>query len=375
MKKFFVIFLITVLLMGLFIGCNNEETNSLLGDELKEDVKLNVYVDYKIELLSVVQYLADFKYKDYMITNKESDYKEDIDKFFSGHKNHPVISLYEKLSNRGFTYHVPTNLMLCISDDIEVVDEKLKVNQDVILRSGGNKKVDEFIEQLRDFKEVTNFDAFYNEHKGYYDKLVTDISKKLESTDCLNVLREYYGSEQHSYNIVITPLNAGGYGIRMPRENSKLDIYCVIPPVQDKKGLTSFVWHEFSHSYVNPLTEENSSEVFKYMNLYDPIRDVMKKQAYGRWDACVNEHIVRAITSRLSSKEFGEDASINELKYHRKRSFFYIDALYEKLDEYENNRSKYKTFKDFYPCLIDVFKEFSEKELGEDFYKLEDEGQ
>lgn len=41
--------------------------------------------------------------------------------------------------------------------------------------------------------------------------------------------------------------------------------------------------------------------------------------------------------------------------------FFYIEPICNKLVEYEENRDRYKNFEDFYPEIITVFKELSEK--------------
>ncbi len=41
--------------------------------------------------------------------------------------------------------------------------------------------------------------------------------------------------------------------------------------------------------------------------------------------------------------------------------FIYIAALAERLKEYEGQPDKYPTFADFYPRLIDVFKEIKER--------------
>ena len=42
--------------------------------------------------------------------------------------------------------------------------------------------------------------------------------------------------------------------------------------------------------------------------------------------------------------------------------FIYIEEISEKLKEYESNRDKYPTFNDFYPRLLDGFKDLSNKE-------------
>jgi hypothetical protein len=96
----------------------------------------------------------------------------------------------------------------------------------------------------------------------------------------------------------------------------------------------------------------------------------MKKQAYGDWQTCVNEHIVRAVTTRLAYREIGREAGEQALQSEKRKGFFYVEALCRRLEQYENQRAKYHTFVDFYPELINVFKELSEKELGDDFYSI-----
>lgn len=303
-------------------GIENEKSykSSSIG---KESEKLNVYVDPRIELLSIIQYLADFNYKYIMIYNKDTIYKVDVDNYFSPYKNHQVVSLYEEMVKYGFIYHVPPQLILYLDDKYEEQENKTIPYHEVILRAGGRSKIKELIRQMGDFKNETKFDDFYKNHQEYYHKITTDIQNKLKSNNCLENLIEYYGVEQNSYNIIVVPLYLGGYGIRIPGKDEKLDIFCVIPPVENLQYLTSFVWHEFSHSYVDPLTEENRNEVNKYKDLFTPISNIMEKQAYGTWETCVNEHIVRAVTSRLSYKVFGEKRASEEIKEHKMRSFLY----------------------------------------------------
>lgn len=384
-KMFLMLSLTVTLSTNLFLGCSNKNTKETLKNnevvtnfdsidkhiDNNESLPLNISVDSRMEILSVVEYLADYSKKDNMIYSGDSTYKKDIDEFFKDYKEHSVVSYFEELSNYGFSYDAPSNLMIYLSNDLKERKDSTPIDDDVILRAGGKENIDKFLELLRDFKEESNFDTFFNEHENYYSKLTSKIKEKLESTNCMDNLKNFYGTNQNSYNIIIVPLNAGGYGIRIPQENDKYDVYSVICPINDEKYLSSFVWHEFSHSYVNPLTEEYLSKVSKYENLFKPICDKMNNQAYGKWEICVNEHIVRAVTSKLSSKVFGDGVGNSELRKHKLKSFFYIDALYERLEEYENNRDKYKTFADFYPRLIDVFKELFEQDLGDDFYKLD----
>ncbi len=310
--------------------------------------------------MSIIQYLADFNCKDIVIYNKDTTYKADVDKYFSPYKNHRVVSLYEEMAKDGFVYHVPPKLILYLDDKYKEQDSKMIPYHEIISGVDGRNKIKEFIRQMVDFKNETKFDDFYKNHQEYYHKITTKIQNILKSNNCLENLIKYYGAKQNSYNIIVVPLYSGAYGIRILGKDEKFDTFCIIPPVENSQYLTSFVWHEFSHSYVNPLTEESKNEVDKYKDLYAPISNIMTEQAYRTWETCVNEHIVRAVTSRLCYKVFGEKSAKEEIKWHKERGFLYIDKLYEKLIEYENNRNKYTTFKEFYPELLKVFEEVSE---------------
>lgn len=202
--------------------------------------------------------------------------------------------------------------------------------------------------------------------------MVDNMRANTKSRDLIGVLENYYGMRQHSYNVMLMPLAIElGYAARVKLDGDALDIYQMIGRSSVKDGfpifgaggeltLQSIVWHEFSHSFVDPLTEKHRSEVMKYASLYAPISKQMTEQAYD-WERTVNEHIVRALTSRFASREIGTEVGDKELQADKSKGFIYIEALAERLKEYESQRSKYQTFANFYPRILDVFREIQEK--------------
>ena len=48
----------------------------------------------------------------------------------------------------------------------------LKIPQEIIDHLGGIEKKDEFINNIKDFAKVTNFNEFYNQHQDYYENLI-----------------------------------------------------------------------------------------------------------------------------------------------------------------------------------------------------------
>ena len=79
---------------------------------------------------------------------------------------------------------------------------------------------------------------------------------------------------------------------------------------------------------------------------------------------------VRAVTARLAAINLGDERGEEILQNEKRRGFFYIEALSERLQQYETQRDTYPTFVDFYPQLLEVFRELSETDLGPDYYSV-----
>jgi hypothetical protein len=306
------------------------------------------------------------------------EYKKDLLKTFKPHAEHEAVKLFQEMSHAGFTFDAPPSVMLHLSSPPELA-VKQPLTDYLIRRGGGKEKLMRFIEYLRDFAEQSRFMAFYRKHKEFYEETIQSVNDNFKDIDFIGVLEGYYGQKQHSYNIILAPMFNGNYGPRISRKNGTLDIFNIVSPRQIKDGILYFgskanfehlAWHEFSHSFVNPLGEQYRKELEKYASLFKPIQSKMSASAYGNWITAVNEHVVRAVTTRLNylhkGKEDGDRVLLGEKTY----GFAYVEALCKKLEHYEDNRERYSTFTSFYPQLVETFKELSERDLGPDFYLI-----
>ncbi len=148
-----------------------------------------------------------------------------------------------------------------------------------------------------------------------------------------------------------------------------IDLFSIIGPVAENDGIPDFgdvarlqdvLWHEFAHSFVDPITAEHLESVEKYSTLYVPIADeMMNAGGYMNWQTCVNEHIIRAITCRLFHAEIGPAAGEKALEAEREKGFKYIDSIYSSLLIYEANRSTYSSFESYYPQIVASFGEIA----------------
>lgn len=358
MKKHISLITLVIMILSLFSGCKttaNNASNKFTAKPISIESELyNISIDPKTELLQIVQYLAGDE-----VILKGHTYDDDIDKWFSKYKNHEVIKTYKEMYSSGYSYQIPPESMIFVDENLNLKKD-VHITDEVLKRSGGINGLENFLSLLKDFRIESNFDEFYKNKTSYYKYLVSDVQKQIDKYNDIKQLVDYYGYSQNSFNVVILPLTNAGFGVRVPAENSRYDVYDFMGIPYTPEDCSIMLLHEFGHSYVNPLTEKYIDKVNEYKILFEPIKEDMTRMAYPAWKYCVNEHISSAVSYRILASSIGED-KVNEYMKYRESKFIYIEPLYNKLKEYENNRDKYKTFDEFYPELLNVFKELSEK--------------
>ncbi|HOT74529.1 MAG TPA: DUF4932 domain-containing protein, partial [Candidatus Wallbacteria bacterium] len=346
--------------------------------EIKKSAgRLNISIDPRIELLSVVRLLSGYSEKGHAAY--DTVYKKAALDHFKKFKKHPAVELYKKMTNSGFSYDAPPSTMLHLSwPDLKV---KTPFTDYLITRARGIENLNKMAELFADFAKKSNFEAFYKSNADFYGSLIDGAIKAIGKNDFAAQLESYFGPGPNSYNIILAPIlrRQGGYGPSVKSPDGKLDVYNIMGPVgADEKNYDfggtenyrSLVWHEFGHSFVNPLTEMNSAEINLYKKLFDPIAKQMAEQAYPEWQTSVNEHIIRAVCARLSAINLGESEYSGDINYNKSRGFAYIEDLCSVLTLYEQQRSKYAEFKSFYPQVTALFKKLAESNLTEEYYKL-----
>lgn len=379
------LFILTVLVFLVVLSGCSKETDSL--QEIKEEVNIiskehndiNVTVNPNIELLSIVQYLSNYNSRTGLMTKFDIEYKSDVDEYFEKYKNHKAVEFFDKMSQNNFTYDAPPTVMLYLDSKL---NKKNNVNYTEYLlnRAGGEKNIEKFVSLLRDFYIDTNFQKFFNAHADYYNDIIDETIENMGNHNYIKELESYYGLKQNSYNIVLASLfHPGGFGPKVEVDKNKYDIYSIIGPqgIQNGKpvfgneeGFKYLQRHEFSHSFVNYLADIHEDELMKYEKLFTPIKEPMSAMAYSDWKTCVNEHIVRAVTTRMAFND-GEEEGEEALAYEEGNKFIYVEELVNKLYEYENNREEYETFEEFYPELIKAFDKYlNNKDLIEEKLSL-----
>jgi len=109
--------------------------------------------------------------------------------------------------------------------------------------------------------------------------------------------------------------------------------------------------HEFSHAFVNPLAIVHRSEVQRLASLFQKMPEVARKNMCGDWEECLNEQVVRAVTTYLAYCE-SETLGDRALEDERRRGAVLIDELLAGVRDYAAARNRYRTFESYYPMLL-----------------------
>ena len=143
----------------------------------------------------------------------------------------------------------------------------------------------------------------------------------------VSILESEYGVEENAYYYILSGLMNGNYGISFDAEKkSGKDLYSVFS-TNDFSISPAILFHEYSHPFINPLTEKYENLVSKYKSTHELLAKYRLPgflSGYGDWSECVNEHFVRAMAIHLLRKCGLHDSAEKMLDYDFQKGYRYI---------------------------------------------------
>jgi len=321
---------------------------------------LKISIDPRMELLNAAQLLSNTPYID-----RQKFYSQEAITYFKPFSLEKVVAQTDELIQGDYSFGLdaPPEFMLHLSQ-VPELKQQIPFTERLLERGGGAENLEKYRSALKQFAEVSNFENFWNSRIPLYNQILDLTIAEMGEIDLVKILEDYYNETQASYNIILSPAFSGGYGPRIPNKNGKLDIYACITTFFEKEGipymnmreLRNYIWHEWGHSFVNPLTEKYKDKVMTSEKLLEPIAKKQAGRAYPYWNMSVNEHIIRAIHVRLLELYADSQQAKEMLENELGMRFIYIVPLIEKLKEFEKQRDeKGITFSEFYPQLLNLF--------------------
>jgi hypothetical protein len=366
MRRLF--FFETILIFAFCINMKAQDPCQIPEAVIKSYNQINVGVFPQVELISIVQTISKYPtFFGFLMAQDTFKYKTEVIDHFGPYKEHPAVRMFNRLSSQPgmLNFSAPSNIMLYTDKSLNLRSD-IKLDDFVINRSGGMDSLKVLLNLLRDFASESSFNEFFLGHRDFYLTIVEHTVSNLGSTNFINEVESFYGKNQRSYNIGLVSLyHYVGFGNSLLCSNDTREIYNIMGPQKttnnepcfgDENYMKYLIRHEFSHPFINPMTEKKWDYIKGYSYKYDSIPEVARKYVCGDWQECINEFIIRAITTQLVFNESNE-LGLQAYKKETSRGESYLDALLEKIRLYQSMRDKYPTFESFYLNILDVFKE------------------
>jgi hypothetical protein len=346
----------------------NAQANYKISKSVTKDYnQVIIGVFPQVELISIVQTISKYPTAfGFLMAGDTSIYRTDVINHFDSYKNHPAVLMFNRLSlqPRMLNFSAPSNIMLYTNESLDLRTD-IELDDFVINRAGGIDSLRVFLRLLRDFAVQSSFNDFFLDHRDFYLAITENTIKNMGSINYISELENFYGKTQKSYNIILVTLyNFVGFGNSLLYSNEKREIYNTmgpktvlnnIPFFGDEKYLKYMIRHEFSHPFINPLTEKYWNYIKDYSHNYDSIPEVARKNVCGDWQECINEFIIRAITTQIAYNE-SVDIGYQAYKKEISRGVSYLDELMDRIKLYESRRDTFPTFESFYPTILDVLR-------------------
>lgn len=340
----------------------------LLETTLTAQRKVKVYVDERVELITITQLLFDYP----LVGKAEIGYKKDVLDYFSKYKNERCIENLQHITENNFSFVKPFNYTYHFTfPGFKQMASFNDYEETVLGFKGRHDTLSEFNRNLKRFYKISKFHPFFESKKQFYDSITTLVENEVNKYDLIQEIENYYGSRQNSYNLVLSPLFIdAGMSTWVESANGN-NLYSIIGPNTDSKISPDFdirwliqnlVLHEFSHPFCNPLIEKHYSQLEKDSCLYEPVRKALLKQGTNGWKSTLCEMFTRANEVLLIRKLYGKEDAEKIYNEYIKQKWIYIQGLVPLLEEYQKNRPAYVSLEDIMPKVIAYFNSEAESQ-------------
>ncbi|WP_316845597.1 DUF4932 domain-containing protein [Pedobacter psychrodurus] len=328
--------------------------------------KVHSTVDKRVEVLSIIFRLAGNPEYNMKFAKR---YVNDIHTYFDAYKNDPVVNFAKELStkkNMGFSK------VMFLAVHLQYMNKGfslIKESESNLKGKWAEEDAIKFVKLLNDFYHRSKFDTFFKVHKSEYDEATKQFDQSVSAFDQQWYL-DYYGDHEVDYQVILG-LGDGGanYGPSVSPIGKKRLVYAIMGswtfnedgnPMFPKAIYLTYLIHEFNHSFVDHILEENKDlEILLQSSgekLLDKKKNEMKLEGYEDWHSLIDESLVRASVVRyMIDHQETPEAIAQEISVQQKKGFVWMGELVALLGEYESSRATYPTFKSFYPRITAFF--------------------
>lgn len=330
----------------------------------------HVFVDECHELSATVWILAGCEEYNRSVY---TPYYNDIHKFFKDSKSHPIMQFIKDMRNAPDSVEVIAyNSLPAATTLLYIEDSRVKVNSNIDIdeyfnthdRRWNKENFMKYAALLDDFYVKSDFHKFFAKHMKLYRKYIEETDKYLSPYIKPECFTDIYGKEVPYIAICISPAygsnNFSSTDIDTQKKlgYEKTGFYPIIgvnrsPEQISYTSIPYTVIHEISHSFTNPISSRYKEEFLKTgKKIYPYVKDELYKAGYDYEIMCLE--FFNTLMSIVYMQELGLHESIIEHATYTAgyTGYIWIDRSLEFMQDFRNNRDKYRTIDDFMPQFI-----------------------
>lgn len=315
-------------------------------------VNKNFELFYAMHLSSNVDsMLIANKYSGFPLTTQlDFELKRTYYKEYSRYKDYQQVRFYNEIASQGFIFQAPFNTLLRVDTNFNIIDscyfEQLPLPQKA------KKSIVTFVDKLKEFSVLSNFNDFYNQNKPLYDKIIMTHEKKIPLKELVFSIEDFFGWGLKGYHVILVPMMwPGGISLEY-RENCRdtlQEVYVCIgtksvesdnPFFGSDEEYKSVIVHEFVHPFIMQYCLKYREQIEQYNQLYNKDEKIYRNNGCPDWFSAINELLTRTVEIIINSNNDYEKA-IKAIDYQSKDlGFSFIPILYQAIDKHYSTKKR-----------------------------------
>ena len=316
------------------------------------------------ELLHVVIALTEPGQTGQYNLNYNSDYYQEVIKYFKPYDDHPAVQEYVNLRAEYSYSGLRKIFAYKFNDNNEIIKNEIY--------NYSNKDLNNYSKLLEDFAQKSNFNNFYSQHQNYYDAKIKEFNKYTDLKEIWVWLEENYPNRYDSYKVVLSPLVFASHNTTSFSDTQKgfKEIIMFVSSAElftrhnfANEKLTAalterMVFTEIDHNYVNPTTDQ-AENMRQVMAVFGNLKKWNQQSGYGNSALTFNEYMTWATACLYVHDNYNREVYNKFLKNTndtmKARGFIKFPAFYDELLSLYKQTDKpiYK----LYPDILEKSKE------------------
>ena len=343
----------------------------LAGNHLSKsnDNKVNLVIDERIELISVVFRLAG---AEEYVCSLLPKYMEEVDAYFKPYSNHELISFIRKTREDykfGYSIVAASAFMIEISEKSVKLLPTWDIDKEFVgeLSQYWTRNIlDKYVQLLDKFYRDSQFDEFFDLHKEYYESA---INRNADILSRINIqwFEDFFGESLRGIEINMgLCLGNNNYFIWNLCNNRDWDgkIAIVIGASSDVDGIPVFqeyqfpvLIHEIMHYFTRPLISVYYKQMEESMEyVYSKITDHMTNRGYGNARSMAGEWFNDLFTNLYFKFEYEVGRYPFNYMYNvaqnENEGYIWMGRVVAFMNNFYLERNSYLTIKEFMPQLV-----------------------